>query len=216
MTSNYNLKPFKFSSHDIILKLIKPNSEVLDLGCSKGYLASQIKEKGCTVTGIDNNREDLLSAKKECTKTLLMDISKEKIKGKYDIIILGDIIEHLADPLSLLKSLKTNLKAKGYLLISVPNGVNIYARIKILFGNFNYEEKGIFDKTHLRFFTLKSFKKLIIDSGYSLTEIKYSPIPVYLISSIPKILLTPIYYLFIMLTKLRPQLFAYQFIAKIQ
>lgn len=216
MISNYNLKPFKFSSHDLILKLIKPNSNILDIGCSKGYLACQLKKKGCIITGIDNNKEDLLSAKKECNKTILLDISREKITGKYDIIILGDILEHLQDPLTLLKSLKKNLKEKGYILISVPNGVNIYARIKILFGNFDYEEKGIFDKTHLRFFTLKSIKKLIKDSGYSITEIKYSPIPIYLIDSLPKIILTPIYYSFIALTKLMPRLFAYQFIVKIQ
>lgn len=217
MESKYTTKFFPFSSHEILIKLTEPNKKVLDIGCSKGFLGQKLKEKGCILTGIDNNKEDLTEAKKYYDKTFLMDINKDNIKGKYDIIILGDVIEHLPEPEKILKDIKKNLNENGYILVSVPNIGNIYARLKVLFGNFNYEEKGIFDKTHLRFFTLKSFKKLLNNSGYSIIKMEYTPIPVYIIfPNTSQYLLKVINSLFNIINKLYPKMFAYQLIAKIK
>jgi 2-polyprenyl-3-methyl-5-hydroxy-6-metoxy-1,4-benzoquinol methylase len=217
METKYTSKFFSYSSHDLLVKLVEPNKTVLDIGCSKGFLGKKLKEKGCIITGIDSNKEDLIEARKYYDKTLLLDINKENISGKYDIIILGDVIEHLSEPERILKNIKKNLNENGYLLISVPNIVNIYARLKILFGNFDYGEKGIFDKTHLRFFTLKSFKSLINNSGYSIIRVEFSPIPIYLVfPNASEYLLKQINSLFNIITKLYPKLFAYQFIAKVK
>lgn len=212
----YNFKPFQFSSHRRIIELTEPNKKVLDIGCSSGYLGSKLKLKNCHIIGIDKNRLALKGAKKHYQRVFFLDLEKDMIRGKFDVIILGDIIEHLSKPDEFLKKLKRNLNKNGYILISVPNIVNIVARIKIILGKFEYQEKGIFDRDHLRFFTLKSFKQLVRDSGYSLVCFKVAPIPIFLaFPRIPKYLLTPLYYLLNILSNIYPPLFAYQFIAKI-
>lgn len=213
---NYNLKPFKWSSHERILDLIPQNTKVLDVGCASGYLAALMKEKGCLVDGIDNDAEAVKETKKYCN-AFVLDISKEKIQGKYDIIVLGDILEHLEYPLPILSSLKANLNDGGHIIVSLPNIVNIYPRLKILFGHFDYEEKGIFDRTHLRFFTRKSFKQFINDAEYKIEKLEYTPIPIYLkFPNIPKSLMNPFYYIFYLLSISWPTMFAYQFVAKIK
>lgn len=212
----YNFKEYKFSSHYFILSLIEKNKKVLDIGCASGYLALSLKEKGCLIDGIDIDSNVVEKAKKYCHASVL-DISKDKISKKYDVIILGDVLEHLVDPWEVLISLKENLNQGGYLIISVPNITNIYARFKILFGFFDYQEKGLFDQGHLRFFSLRSFKKLIKNVDYSFLEIKYTPIPFYLrFSFLPKRFLRLFNFIFYLLAKFWPSLFAYQFVAKIK
>lgn len=213
---NYTLKPFKYSSHYQIIDLVDSNKKVLDIACASGYLASFLKDKGCTVDGIDNDIAYINEAKKYCNAKVL-DINKEKIEGNYDVIILGDILEHLPEPDKILSSLKDNLNANGYIIISLPNIVNIYARLKILFGNFDYADKGIFDKTHLKFFTRKTLKEMIDTTGYKIETLGYTPIPVYIaFSKAPKWIVDPIYYMFYLGTCIWPTLFAYQFVTKIK
>jgi 2-polyprenyl-3-methyl-5-hydroxy-6-metoxy-1,4-benzoquinol methylase len=215
--SKYEFKSFKFSSHKKLINFVYPNSRVLDVGCSKGYIARELKKKGCSITGIDINKEDLREAKKYCDRTILGDITKKDIKEKFDVIILGDIIEHVVQPLDLLKKLRKNLDKGGYILISTPNIVNIYPRLKIFLGSFDYEDIGFFDRTHLRFFTLKTFKKMVADSGYSIVSLEFTPIPIYLgFPNISKTLLKPFYYLLNIAANIYPRLFAYQFVAKIK
>ena len=212
----YNLKPFKYSSHSKILDLVEKNTKVLDVACASGYLASFLKEKGCLVEGIDSDVEYINEAKKHCNASVF-DITKEKITGKYDVIILGDILEHLVNPDKILFNLKQNLNENGYILISIPNIVNIYPRLKILLGFFDYEEKGIFDRTHLKFFTRKTVKEMIHNAGYEIEKLDYTPIPIYVkFPNAPKFILNLIYSVFHFLSIFWPTLFAYQFILKIK
>jgi 2-polyprenyl-3-methyl-5-hydroxy-6-metoxy-1,4-benzoquinol methylase len=80
----------------------------------------------------------------------------------FDVIIAGDVLEHLIDPWNLLQKLSKVLRPEGCLLTSIPNFRDIIALNSIFFrGNFNYSTQGIFDKTHLRFFCKKDMIKLI-------------------------------------------------------
>lgn len=212
----YTLKPFKFSSHDKIIKLVEPDKKVLDIGCASGYLASFLKEKGCLVDGIDYDDKYIQEAKKHCNAKVL-DISKENIEGRYDVVIMGDILEHLVHPDEVLLKLKYNLSDNGYIIISLPNIVNIYPRLKILCGMFDYEEKGIFDRTHLKFFTRKSLKEMLKNTGYKIEKMDYTPIPIYIkFPKAPKFLVDPIYYILYFLSICWPTMFAYQFVVKIK
>ena len=97
--------------------------------------------------------------------------------SSFDVIIMADIIEHLKDPLKTIIYFKKFLKKNGLLIISVPNIANIYSRTKLLLGFFDYGERGILDKTHLKFFTLRSFRMLIKNSGLNAEKEDVTPIP---------------------------------------
>ena len=154
-------------------------------------------------------------AKKYCNAYVL-DITKEDVVGMYDVIILGDILEHTVDPEGILRKIQKNLTKDGYIIISTPNIVNIYARIKILFGNFDYAEKGIFDKTHVHFFTRKTLRQTVDSAGYDIEKMEYTIIPVQLVfKKLRKSIINSVAHILYGITTIWTTLFAYQFVVKI-
>jgi len=144
---------------------------VLDVGCGRGVLGSRLKEKNlaASVVGIEINREAAESARERVDQVIIADAEKGdfELKDKYfDIIIFADILEHLKDPWSALSKFKRYLKDDGYMLLSIPNVRYYRIPLNILFrGRFDYEESGILDIMHLRFFTFKTIKSMLKDSS---------------------------------------------------
>jgi 2-polyprenyl-3-methyl-5-hydroxy-6-metoxy-1,4-benzoquinol methylase len=88
----------------------------------------------------------------------------------FDVIIFADILEHLKDT-SVLSNYRRYLKNDGYAIISIPNVANWKIRLSLLLGKFDYKEAGILSRHHLRFYTLKTAKKMITDAGFQITYI---------------------------------------------
>lgn len=154
-------------------KYLSPASVVLDVGCNRGQTGKVLKEAiGCKVIGIDNSPRALKEAQKVLDKVILADIEspKEPFGDKFDMIILSNILEHLRDPLAILKSLKPQLKPTAYFLIAVPNIAFWPVRLSLLRGEFNYKDEGILNKNHLRFFTCKNLEKLLNDVDLEIEE----------------------------------------------
>lgn len=170
----------KTDAKEFVFEEIVRQSRVLDLGCWTGRLGEKLKkEKGCFVTGVDIDKSALKIAGKRldfvCQADLdFPEILRKKIKEKFDYVVLTDVLEHLKNPERLLEKLKFFLNANGLLIVSIPNIANWSIRLSLLFGKFNYEETGILDKTHLRFFTRETAIKLIEESGYTIEKIKFS------------------------------------------
>ena len=159
-----------------ILKHIKPKEVILDIGCSDGALGKKIKELyGNKVFGIELYKKAADIAKKRLDKVVVGDIERIQIpfpKEYFDSVIFADVIEHTAEPEKVLQKVKPLLKKNGRILVSIPNIANIFVRLKLLFGKFNYEEWGILDRNHLRFFTLDSTKELIEGNGFKIEKIE--------------------------------------------
>lgn len=157
-----------------IFDMIEAKTKVLDVGCSTGFLGNELKKKKqCTVFGIDNNKSYLNIASKRLDKAIYADIEKNNIKLKTkssDYIIFADILEHTRDPESMIKKFKAFLKDSGSFLISLPNVAHPINRINLLLGRWNCTDYGILDRTHLRFFTYKSSKKMIENSGLKIID----------------------------------------------
>lgn len=93
--------------------------------------------------------------------------------GSYDCIICADVLEHLTDPWTTLTLLRDHLRKNGRLVCSIPNIRYFKVILKLLlFGDWKYQEAGIMDKTHLRFFTRKSIELMFKQSGYETTIIR--------------------------------------------
>lgn len=172
---NYRRNKQKYGGYSsTIFSLVPPESRVLDIGCSTGALARLLTEnKGCRVVGIDIDDNSLKEASRYCDKVFrcdLDDLAKLNtiLAGElFDVITLGDVLEHLKYPGLLLDTLKRYLKNGGIAIASIPNAAFISLRIKFLFGDFSYDKGGgLMDEDHLRFFNFKTAKLLFEESGY--------------------------------------------------
>jgi O-antigen biosynthesis protein len=207
-----------YSSHSQILEWIERErpDEVLEVGTATGYLSAEMTKRGCVVTGVESDPEMAKIAQQHCHRMIVGDAEQLDFLslGKYDAIVLGDVVEHLRNPQQFLQRMAQQLKPGGKVLMSLPNVANIWVRLNLLFGRFNYSRVGILDETHLRFFTLASSKRIANDSGLDVLSTSVTPIPLPLIlpaTSKGRILS----FLHIMnwgLTRLRKTLFGYQFI----
>lgn len=155
-----------------MLKYLPENAnKIMDIGCGNGAFASLVKQKNeAEVWGIELMEEEAKIAKTVLDKVLIGNCEKyiEDLPENYfDVIFFNDVLEHLADPYSVLDILKSKLSANGVIISSLPN-VRFYRTFyKVVFlKDWKYDEYGIMDKTHLRFFTGKSIKRMYEELGY--------------------------------------------------
>lgn len=170
-----------------IFQLVKPDSKILDIGCSSGKLGAALKkEKSVYVVGLDIDKEDVALAIKNLDEAFLTNIEKDSIDklGKFDFVIMADVIEHLYDPVSALKKIKQALKPNGKIIFSIPNMANATVRIELLKGRFEYRDWGLLDRTHLHYYDLEEVQRIFRDAGLKVINTDCT------IRNIPKDILT--------------------------
>jgi 2-polyprenyl-3-methyl-5-hydroxy-6-metoxy-1,4-benzoquinol methylase len=183
---HYPLKESKYSSHYYFQRLTGTNQNVLDVGCGEGFMASKIAAQGNRVFGVD------VLPKPQCADVFDQYISASLHHGfgdaleqfgarRFDKILLMDVIEHLIEPEKLLRDCRALLKPTGELLVSVPNIANVTVRLALALGRFNYAERGILDKTHLRFFTRKTARRILGETGFEVVKEKMTVMPLELV-----------------------------------
>jgi 2-polyprenyl-3-methyl-5-hydroxy-6-metoxy-1,4-benzoquinol methylase len=157
---------------DYITPIIKDKSAVLDVGCGVGGFGAWLKKnKGATVVGFDGSKEAIDIAKTHLDAAEVVDLNDlaqvGKVLGtkKYDYITFIDVLEHCHYPKELLEMFKGALKSDGRIIVSLPNIAHYSARMHILKGNFDYQDSGLFDKTHVKFYTQKTSRELIESAG---------------------------------------------------
>ena len=179
-TQDYKLSSSVYGAHAKIIGYVGHNKKVLDVGCGSGYLGKILKEHSCSVVGIESDEARVKEAQKFLDKVILGDA--ETINELpfplmfFDTIILADVLEHMNRPDIFLSNIRKYLKKEGVIIVSVPNIARIDIRLKLLFGKFTYENGGILDKTHLRFFTWSSINKLLDSCGFTVIAKDYSGI----------------------------------------
>lgn len=181
------------SSIGKILSLVERNTTVLDVGCATGYIGRALSKIGCRVTGIEMNPRAAEQARKSYAEIHVGDLDAIELRellpsGTFDTIIFGDVLEHLRDPIRILRDARYLLREGGYVIASVPNIAHAAIRLALLDGQFRYTEQGILDDSHLRFFTLASVQSMFAECGYEITSIERTKLPLFGESDlIPKI-----------------------------
>ncbi|SDG76445.1 class I SAM-dependent methyltransferase [Psychroflexus sediminis] len=146
---------------------------ILDVGCGQGAFAKQIKDKYHTETwGIEYMRSHGEKAEKILDKVFIGECEKfiDDLPNDYfDVIYFNDVLEHLIDPYMVLNKMKNKLTKKGRIISSIPN-IRYHSALKslVLKKDWKYEESGVMDHTHLRFFTKKSIKRMYEDLGFKI------------------------------------------------
>ncbi|MGE5374130.1 MAG: class I SAM-dependent methyltransferase [Bacteroidota bacterium] len=213
-------KPSPWSSHSIIaaqLQALPDQSKVLDVGTASGTLARMCMEKPLHLFGVEPNADWAQIASPLYERIWIGsidEIGKDCLAG-YDAIILGDILEHLPNPEQVLQKLIEHQPEDCLFMISVPNIANLWVRLNLMIGRFDYADRGILDRTHLRFFTRKSLVAMVENAGLRILSIRATPIPLELISNFFNT--SPgrfLYGLLARCTALMPTLLGYQYIVE--
>lgn len=178
--SNYSASQFKEDDNTPwfkVLRLVRPNSIVLDIGCSSGNFGAELaSRKQCEVDGVEVDSEDAALAKKKLRKVYMFNIEHEvpkKLEGRYDYVYFGDVIEHLVDPVKALGNAKKLLREGGSVIFSVPNMAHMSVRLMLLNGDFTYGKTGLLDNTHLHFYTRRSIEEVFANAGYRLEQMDW-------------------------------------------
>ena len=181
----YTFKASPYSSHAILLKLFPPDGRgrrVLDVGCGNGYLAAPLVRAGYAVTGVEQAGGYSASFPKE-VELIEADLEHglPRLSGKFDYVLCADILEHLRRPDQLLREIADVLRPDGTLIASLPNSGNIWFRLNVLMGRFPQDDRGLFDRTHLRFYVLRGWLDLFRQAGYRIADVRPTAIPVSLV-----------------------------------
>jgi 2-polyprenyl-3-methyl-5-hydroxy-6-metoxy-1,4-benzoquinol methylase len=215
----YPVKHSKRSSHHVVQKLVGTNQEVLEIGCGAGLFSNELRKIGNRMTGIDPAPEAGLPEAFE--KYISADLDNDlrpaidQLAGKrFERVLALDILEHLKNPDRLLRQCGELLAPHGLLIVSVPNVANIRVRGALLFGRFSYADRGILDRTHLRFFTRKTARRLLEENGFRVLDQKLTVIPLEFVLGLPadNLLMRLLNRVLALATRVMPGLLGYQIV----
>ncbi|HEX2734799.1 MAG TPA: bifunctional glycosyltransferase/class I SAM-dependent methyltransferase [Polyangiaceae bacterium] len=172
----YKLKTSPLSSHAQLLNLVGPPSRrVLDLGSGEGHLSAALAKRGHHVVSVD-----LEPPVVPVPNFVLADLNgglPVKAEEEFDVVLLADVLEHVPEPKAILRQVLDHLAPGGKIIISLPNAVHWSVRMQVAFGKFEYTNRGILDRGHLRFFTRASAERMFHEFGLTVRHRQIAPTP---------------------------------------
>src|SRR5262245_8555824 len=165
------------TAHSRVIRLTGYGKKVLELGCASGYVSKVLTEQfGCTVTGIELNPEAAAKARQRCERVIcgdaeVLDYAKELADERFDVVLFGDVLEHLKDAGTVLRKIRDFVKPDGYAVASIPNIGHAAVVLELMAGRFAYRPLGLLDNTHIRFFNRRSIYELFESTGYVIEEL---------------------------------------------
>jgi O-antigen biosynthesis protein len=171
-------------AHAYALALIGHNKDVLEVGCSTGFFTKALVERGCNVVGMELDPEAAEMAERWAERVVVGNIDEGDVWNyvkdeSFDVVVLGDVLEHLHDPLASLRQAVRKLKPTGFVVTSLPNVAHGDVRIELMRGRFRYREMGLLDRTHVRFFTLETIRELMSQAGLVVVDTKRVVVPLF-------------------------------------
>jgi len=175
MTDHISLKKYSNKGNLNVITVIPDEANyILDLGCGSGDNARILKEKGKIVDGVTLSESEAVEARNHCRNVFICNLEEglaPEIKDKYDAVVCSHVLEHIAYPHKLLTDIHSCLNAKNSrLIVALPNIMAYKYRFKLMMGKFEYENAGVMDYTHLRWYTFKSAQELLISNGYQVEK----------------------------------------------
>ena len=203
-----NERPLGGHARLLELALVDQPRRALDVGCSSGYLARRLVERGVRVVGVELDPRAADEARSICDEVLVGDVEAMELPFEhesFDVVLCGDLVEHLRDPGAALGRLRPLLRPGGRLVLTTPNVANWAIRLSLLGGRWRYTDRGILDRTHVHLFTRKTLVEAIESAGYRVLELDHTaPVPVMGTPTVERVAHG--------FARLRPSLFAYQFL----
>lgn len=181
-SESYELKPDEDSSHAQLVRWLSDGGprRILDIGCADGFVALDLRTQGHHVTGVDVIARP--GVKERVDQFVEADLDHGlplalADAAPFDVVLAADVLEHVRDPESLLREIHDVLGPEGRLLVSVPNFGHWYPRLRVASGRFDYDRRGILDRGHVRFFTQRSFDRVLHRSGWHVLRRSVTGLP---------------------------------------
>ena len=166
--------------HAMALALVGFNKRVLEVGCAAGHMTRAFASQSNTVVGIEIDAVAAERAALTAERVVIADLDVTDLADavdnprgddRFDVVTFGDVLEHLRNPLAVLRSARAVLKAEGFVVISVPNVAHADVRLALVEGRWEYRQFGLMDCTHIRFFTRESLRRLVREAGFHVTDV---------------------------------------------
>ncbi|HEX4507406.1 MAG TPA: class I SAM-dependent methyltransferase [Alphaproteobacteria bacterium] len=162
------------STPSVLERIPTGAARVLDLGCGCGGNARLLSARGMKVDGVTVSGREAAEASAHCADVYIRNLEEglpDLPPGRlYDAVICSHVLEHIADPDRMLADIIPRLKRTGVLIVALPNLMLWKSRLKLLAGRFEYTETGLMDRTHVRWYTFASARRLLEAHGFTVIE----------------------------------------------
>jgi 2-polyprenyl-3-methyl-5-hydroxy-6-metoxy-1,4-benzoquinol methylase len=153
-------------------------SPILDVGAAQGMLGDLIQGSGLTIDGVEANPEWAQLAGPFYRNVFASTVENAPLRdGEYRLVVCGDVLEHTADPVAVLRRLRQAATPDATFIISVPNIAHLAVRMMLLFGRFPKMDRGPLDRTHLHFFTKDTARQMIESAGLRVQRTTCTGVP---------------------------------------
>jgi 2-polyprenyl-3-methyl-5-hydroxy-6-metoxy-1,4-benzoquinol methylase len=163
-----------------VMRLVGPSKRVLEVGCGPGSITKVLVQHGhCRVTGMELDSVAIKEVTPYCEQVIQADLNSEEwprlLDGAapFDVVVAADVLEHLYDPWITLKRMAPLINETGYLVISLPHVGHAAVVSCLINSDFEYQDWGLLDRTHIRFFGFKNIEALFAQAGLKIIEARY-------------------------------------------
>ncbi len=159
--------------------MVGEGKRVLELGSGPGSMTRLLADNQCRVTALELDLEAITIVAQYCEQVYSCDLNDNNWPSillgidRFEAIVAGDVLEHLLDPLAILKSLHPLLEKDGYVVVSLPHMAHNAIVACLLVGDFEYQPWGLLDRTHIRFFAMKNVQQLFNNAGFKIVEVDF-------------------------------------------
>lgn len=157
-----------------VINLVPPAAKyILDIGCGAGDTGEMLMQQGFIVDGITLSDEEKAVAGKVLRNVYVHNVEQglpADLQQQYDVVILSHVLEHICYPQRLLSDVRRHLSPGGIIIVALPNLMHFNSRWKLTMGNFKYEEYGIWDYTHFRWYTFQSAQQMLRENNFTVEK----------------------------------------------
>ncbi len=168
------------SAGERVVRIIGENKRVLELGSGPGTITRLLsKESNCRVIALEIDAEAVKKLLPYCERAYQADLNDPhwpdaiRDEGRFEAVIATDVLEHLYEPLTVLKAMKGFLDESGCIIVSVPHVGHSVIHACLLDEDFEYRDIGLLDRTHIRFFGIKNIQRLFEDAGLKIVHAEF-------------------------------------------